>query len=48
LVNHDKHEVEPPHPVCEMKSGKRREGVVGKRERETPEIHDITEKRVQR
>jgi len=31
-----------------MKSGKRREGVVGKRERETPEIHDITEEGTQR
>jgi hypothetical protein len=28
-----------------MKSGKRREGVVGKRDFQTPEIHDITEKR---
>jgi hypothetical protein len=31
-----------------MKSGKRREGVVEKREPETPEIHNITEKRTQR
>jgi len=31
-----------------MKSGKRREGVVEKRELETPEIHNITEKRTQR
>jgi hypothetical protein len=27
-----------------MKSGKRREEVVRKRDHETPEIHDITEK----
>jgi hypothetical protein len=45
LVNLVPHEVEPPHPVCDMKLGKRGEGVVGKREHETPEIHDITEKR---
>jgi hypothetical protein len=31
-----------------MKSGRRREGAVGKIERETPEIHDITEERTQR
>jgi hypothetical protein len=31
-----------------MKSGKRREGVNEKRDLETPEIHDITEKRTQR
>jgi len=48
LVNHVPHEFEPPHPVCDMKSEKRREGVVGKREGETPEIHDVTEKRTQR
>jgi len=42
------HEVEPPHPVCDMKSGGEWEGVVEEIDNETPEIRDFMEKKSQR
>jgi hypothetical protein len=42
------HEVEPPHPVCDMKPGGEWEGVVEEIDNETPEIRDFIEKKSQR
>ncbi|GAB6878351.1 hypothetical protein JCM17823_06250 [Halorubrum gandharaense] len=48
LVNYDPYEVEPPHPVCDMKLERLRDGVIGKRDPETSETTIITGKRSQR
>ncbi|WP_218827460.1 hypothetical protein, partial [Halorubrum ezzemoulense] len=48
LVNYGPSEVEPPHPVCDMKSRGWREGVALERNHKTSEIGNFTVKKSQR